>query len=362
MGNGACLSISHIGHSIFHSPISSRPLTLTNLLHVPVITKNLLSVSTFARDNHVYFEFHPHFCLVKDQVTQAVLLRGVLHDGLYKFDLGTPLSSPTTKATCLNASASSSGSSSSQQSNKVSTDMLHQLHNRLCHPSPSIVKQVFSICNFSIPKNEVFTFCSACVFGKTHRLPFPLSQSTVSAPLQLIYSDVWGPSNTPSRNGFRFYASFIDAFSRFTWIYFLKYKSDFFKAFMHFKTHVENQLDHKIKIIQTDGGGEFQALTSFLQTHGIIHRLSCAHTSQQNGVVEIKHRHIVDMGLSLLAHASMPLSFWDEAFSTAVPHQSFAHSGSSRCNSYAYMAKIQILVSFELWMLVFSLPSHISQT
>jgi hypothetical protein len=45
--------------------------------------------------------------------------------------------------------------------------------------------------------------------------------------------------------------------------------------------------------------------------------VSCPHT-QQNGVVERKHRHIVEMGLSLLAHASMPLKYWDEAFLAAT--------------------------------------------
>lgn len=48
------------------------------------------------------------------------------------------------------------------------------------------------------------------------------------------------------------------------------------------------------------------------------HLVSCPHTHQQNGAAERKHRHIVEVGLSFLAHASMPLKFWDEAFSTAV--------------------------------------------
>jgi hypothetical protein len=49
---------------------------------------------------------------------------------------------------------------------------------------------------------------------------------------------------------------------------------------------------------------------------GIDHHVSCPHTHQQNGSAKLKHRHIVEVGLSLLAHASVPLKFWDEAFST----------------------------------------------
>jgi hypothetical protein len=66
--------------------------------------------------------------------------------------------------------------------------------------------------------------------------------------------------------------------------------------------------------MQTDWGGEYQKLNSLFSQVGIIHHVSCPHAHQQNGVIEHKHRHIVEVGLSLLAHASMPLKFWDEAF------------------------------------------------
>jgi hypothetical protein len=59
-------------------------------------------------------------------------------------------------------------------------------------------------------------------------------------------------------------------------------------------------------------------LNSFFIKQGISHLVSCPHAHQQNGPAERKHRHIVDVGLTLLAHASMPLKFWDEAFSTAA--------------------------------------------
>jgi histone deacetylase 1/2 len=70
--------------------------------------------------------------------------------------------------------------------------------------------------------------------------------------------------------------------------------------------------------MQTDWGGEYERLNSFFQRVGISHRVSCPHAHQQNGVAERKHRHIVEVGLSLLANASMPLKFLDEAFLTAT--------------------------------------------
>jgi hypothetical protein len=59
-------------------------------------------------------------------------------------------------------------------------------------------------------------------------------------------------------------------------------------------------------------------LNSFFQSVGITHNVSCPHAHQQNGYAERKHCHIVEVRLSLLAHASMPLKFWDEASVSAV--------------------------------------------
>lgn len=59
-------------------------------------------------------------------------------------------------------------------------------------------------------------------------------------------------------------------------------------------------------------------MSPFFKRIGIKHQVSCPHAHQQNGSAECKHRHIVEMGLTLLAHACVPLNFWDEAFLTAV--------------------------------------------
>lgn len=76
------LSVTSMGSSSFKSPLSlSFTLTLQNLLHVPTITKNLLSVS-----KSVFFEFYPDVCLVKSQGSNEILFKGLLgQDGLYKF-------------------------------------------------------------------------------------------------------------------------------------------------------------------------------------------------------------------------------------------------------------------------------------
>ena len=81
VGDDKGLSISHIGHTMLHSP--KRTFTLSNVLHIPHITKPLLVVKKIYRDNNVYFDFNASVFYVKDLTTKAVLLFGQSNDGLY---------------------------------------------------------------------------------------------------------------------------------------------------------------------------------------------------------------------------------------------------------------------------------------
>jgi hypothetical protein len=83
--NGQGMYIRHIGQSKIHT--ASHTLILRNILHVPSITRNLLSVRKFAIDNHVFFEFHSHFLLIKDLATREILIQGWCQDEIYMLNL-----------------------------------------------------------------------------------------------------------------------------------------------------------------------------------------------------------------------------------------------------------------------------------
>ncbi|KAF7814697.1 Retrovirus-related Pol polyprotein from transposon TNT 1-94 [Senna tora] len=306
VGNGQGMSISHIGEASIVT--KNKPLTLKQLIHAPQITKNLISVSKLAKDNKVYFEFHANHCLVKSQETNETLLKGSFRNGLYCVDdLSLLHHQPQPHITAHIASTQST------------IKDFNVWHSRLGHPSSRVVSHVLSTCNISIPMNKTNnSTCHACCLGKSHTLPFSLSQTSYSAPLQLVHTDIWGHAPILSSTGYTYYISFIDAYSKFTWLYLLKTKGDALQAFIQFKNLAENQLNTKIKAVQSDFGGEYRPFTKYLTEHGIHHRLSCPHTHPQNGIAERKHKHITEIGLTLLAHASMPLKFWDDAFRTAV--------------------------------------------
>lgn len=68
-------------------------------------------------------------------------------------------------------------------------------------------------------------------------------------------------------------------------------------------------------ILRTDNALKFtqKSVSSFCDTRGIIHQTSFSHTSQQNGVVERKHRHILDVARTLMSHMRVPKWLWGDA-------------------------------------------------
>lgn len=307
IGDGSSLKIAHIGTGFLDTTYSS-PLLLNDLLHVPTITKNLISVSKLTSDNNVSIEFFPHFCSVKDLETGKEVLRGTLEGGLYRLD-------PIPSKKHVYATHLSQTQSSQPSRTQSIVDIWHK---RLGHPSKNILSLVLKQSNINANVNETLSFCDACQFGKAHALPFPTSHSQAQHVLDLIHTDLWGPSPIASHTNYRYYIHFLDDYSRFTWLYPLKHKSEALAAFIQFKQLVENQFDRKIKQLRTDWGGEFQAFTQLVSDNGIFFHHSCPYTSEQNGRAERKHRHIVETGLTLLAQAQMPLKYWSDAFQTSV--------------------------------------------
>jgi hypothetical protein len=192
----------------------------------------------------------------------------------------------------------------------------------LGHPAIRTVKHVISKFSLLVFSNKLDVSYASCQQAKVHQLPFTASTYVFSRPLELlffsflffyIYIYIWGPSPVVSSNGNKYYVSFIDAFSRFTWLFPIQCKYNVLSVFHKFHTMVERLFNTKTKQVQTDWGGEFRSLTTFFHKLGIVHRVSCPHTHQQQGCVERKHRHIIDTSLALLADSNVPKTFWDEA-------------------------------------------------
>jgi hypothetical protein len=233
--DGSGMGIANVGHCTVCSP--SGVFQLKNVLHVPQANKNLCSVNRFTKDNHVYFEFHPTHFLIKEPKTRRTLRRGRCEGGLY------PLHS-TNKIL----------ESSNNQAYGATKPSSTLWHHRLGHASSRVVKQVLDQHKlpfiFDHNKDRV---CDTCQQGKIHQLPYPKSMSVSAGPMDLIFSDVWGPAPTSIGNH-NYYVSFIDDYSKFTWLFFIRHKSEVFACFHKFQSLVERQFGRKILAVQSDWG------------------------------------------------------------------------------------------------------------
>ena len=113
---------------------------------------------------------------------------------------------------------------------------------------------------------------------------------------------------------------FIDDYSHFTWIYFLKHRYELSQIYISFSRMIKTQFSSVIKILRTDNAMEYQdsSFLQFLCQQGTVVQHSCPHTSQHNGRVERKHRHILDFVHALLLSASCSKKNWGEAALTTI--------------------------------------------
>ena len=159
-----------------------------------------------------------------------------------------------------------------------------------------------------------------CKLGKSKILPFPSEGSRATHSFEIIHGDVWGINPIISHAQNKYFVTFIDDYSRYTWVYFLRHKSEVFHMFKLFLALVDTQFSAAVKILRSDSGGEYMshAFQSFLQSKGIISQRSCPYTPQQNGVAERKNRHLLDVVRTMLIESSVPPTFWVEALTTAT--------------------------------------------
>ena len=322
VGNGQSLPINHIGNNTLHTKYHN--FILKNVLYVPRIAMNLLSVHKCCLHNNCSCYFDANQIKIQDIPTGRLLYKGLSENGVYPIYSKNFISS----LPHVNFESSSKQHHVSIESlfpaaflvNKANNWLLW--HHRIGHPSNKVLDVALSSLHIFCPSHSDngLTHCRHCLSGKMHQFLFPVSTFHASKPLELMHSDVWGPAPVTSTNDFQYYLLFVDEYSKFSWLYLLKHKSDVLDIFKFVKATVETQLDSKIKVLRTDNGGEYtsHAFKHFYSTQGLIHQFSCPYTPQQNGVAARKHRHIIECALTMLSHSQLPPSYWLYAISTAV--------------------------------------------
>ena len=215
--------------------------------------------------NHCSCYFNANKLLIQDLPTGRLLYKGRSRNGVYPIQSSTLFNFASNKIAC--------------NAHSVSSHKWQLWHSRLGHPSNKVLTNLFSSlqCNSSVASMH----CKHCLDGKMHQLPFLISNKTSITPFALVHADLWRLAPITSSTSFRFYLVLVDDFTKFTWTYLLKHKSDTYKIFTQFQAMVNTQFSLSIQVIRTDCGGEFTSneFNQFCANKGIIHQLSYPHTA-----------------------------------------------------------------------------------
>ena len=162
----------------------------------------------------------------------------------------------------------------------------------------------------AIQSNGEKLLCEGCIKGKQHKLPYPTkSDHRASEVLEIIHSDVCGPMSVESFGNSRYFVTFIDDYSRYTCVYFLKQKSEVLVKLKEFINIMSILTGKRVKVLRTDNGGEYcsKEFSQYLEEQGISHQLTVPYNPAQNGIAERMNHTIVESTRSLIYHANLPL-------------------------------------------------------
>jgi hypothetical protein len=267
--------------------MQNLPFELKNVLLVPSLKTNLLSISALSDSGHS-ISFSKKRCSISISGIKTIF--ATRQGSLFYIPLNV-FQSSAHLSKCLNAA---------------------QLwHLKFGHLHINALKRLMNsrmtkdLPNFNIDSFDCFT----CLSAKTKRLPFSKSATHISSSLgDLIHSDICGPLPTPSYTGYKSFLTFTDDFSRYAWTYPLKTKtaSEVLSKLQELDAFFLNHYGYHIKTLRTDNGSEFknELFRSFCQENGILQQFTVPYSPQQNGVAERLNQTLLNSIRSMLTHSN----------------------------------------------------------
>ncbi|KAJ9542321.1 hypothetical protein OSB04_028827 [Centaurea solstitialis] len=289
------------GQTRGYGTLTNGVTTFKRVAYVEGLMHNLLSISQLCDKNHKV-SFSKKKCKVKNR-RKEVILTGVRQADIYIINMNT-----STDNLCFVS--------------RASTDTNWLWHKRLSHLNFKTLNQlcinnlVVGLPDFRYTK---VSLCSACDKGKQTRATFKSKQiSSINSPLQLLHMDLFGPVNVQSIAGKKYTLVIVDEYSRYTWVFFFRSKSDAPEEIILFVRKMERLNNLTVRSIRSDHGTEFKnsTLETFFDQKGISQNFSSVRTPQQNGVAERRNRTLIEAARSMLSEANLATQFWAEAVNT----------------------------------------------
>lgn len=316
------------GDLALHGQVGKEHYTvrIRDVLYVPSFKITLISCSKLDKSG-----YHVSFGGGKCRILKGskALLKGSRKRGLYELDVQPEDFSPkaSSRATVRPDSAERSAHTATSKGETVDINIMHR---RLGHLNFRSLKRMVSQKLLVTGLSGQPAFCEACVMGKMKKLPFSSGRSRATRPLEIVHSDVGGPVTPQSRDGFKYWITFIDDHTSHVWVYYMKKKSEAITLFERWKTHAEAALQERLgnvifspnylSFFRSDGGGEYTSkeFEAKLSALGVVHQTTAPDTPEQNGVAERMNQTLVNTATTMLADSKLPQSFWADAMDCAA--------------------------------------------
>jgi hypothetical protein len=237
--------------------------SLINVLYVPKLASNLLSVSCATRHPKMQFNFGNGECRI--MFGNSLLAVAQQHDSLLVLETIRP---------------------AAHVSKSIDTLTWHK---RLGHLNQEYLAKT----SIHAKPGDMGTFsCDTCLKNKSTRNISRKPVIKAKRPLEKIHSDLAGPITPVSLGGNKYIVTFTDDYSRFSWVFPCQKKSECLEIFKVFKKAVENEFNQKIAFLHCDNGGEYSSIEwkRFTQQEGIQVQYTVPYTPEQNGVAERLNR------------------------------------------------------------------------
>ncbi|GJS05580.1 retrovirus-related pol polyprotein from transposon TNT 1-94 [Tanacetum coccineum] len=294
----------HVAKILGYGDYQIGNVTMSRVYYVEGLRHTLFLVGQFC-DSNLEVAFRQHTCFIHN-LEGVDLLTGSRGNNLYTLSLGDMMAS---SPICLLSKAL-----------KTKSWLWHRRLSHLKFGAINHLARHSLVRGLPKLKFEKEHLCSACIMGKSKKKPHkPKSEDTNQEKLYLLHMDLCGTMRVASTNGKKYILIIVDDYSRFTWVKFLRSKDEAPYFIIKFLKIIQVRLKVTIRQIRTNNGTKFvnQTLRECYEKVDISHETSVARSPQQNGVVEIRNRTLIEVTRTMLIYAKAPLFLWAEAVATA---------------------------------------------
>lgn len=284
--------------------VEAKDCTLKEVVYVPELSKNLLSVNAITRNNgEVRFKNNK----VEIFKNKKKIVEGEKDEnGLYVVNLTQDI-----QDTNLNVLM-------------TKEDNALVWHRKLGHLGSTNMKKLVNISDGMNLTGKDFkildNICETCLKAKQTRKPFKEERNRASRPLELIHSDVCGPIEPTTWDGSKYFITFLDDYTHFTSVYLMKGKYEVAEIVKEFVIQNEVKWNLKVHKLRCDNGGEYvnSNLQNWCKEKGVILDYTVPYSPQLNGKAERLNRTLMDRARALIFDTKENKTMWGEAIRVAA--------------------------------------------